>query len=127
LNNIKNSAQLELLLDISLPDDYINFIDEVGYLTLENISMEVYGYKPDFDFQKLPCVIAAQELYQESYKLKAEELVISDTGYEGFMVVLDVLSGNVFEVNFIGEKNALATSFSEWLESLILENESAAE
>ena len=112
---MKASSQLESLLGISLPKDYSEFIDKIGYLGLGNISTEVYGYQSDFDIEKIPCVIAATKLNREDYNLNNHEIVISHTGYEDYIVVLDTTSGSVFELNLVGDKNKLADSFSSWL------------
>jgi hypothetical protein len=112
---MKASSQLETLLGISLPEDYRGFIDKTGYLGLGNISTEVYGYQSDFDIEKIPCVIAATKLNKEDYKLKSHEIVISHTGFEDYIVVLDTISGSVFELNLVGDKTKLADSFSSWL------------
>ncbi len=116
---MKTSSQLESLLGISLPEDYKEFIDSTGYLCLGNISTEVYGYKPDFDIEKLPCVIAATKLNKEDYNLQEHEIVVSHTGFEDYIVVLDTVSGVVFEVNLSGKKKIIAKSFSDWLANLI--------
>jgi len=112
---MKTSSQLELILGISLPEDYREFIDKTGYLGLSNISTEVYGYRSDFDIEKIPCVIAATKLNREDYKLQNYEIVISHTGYEDYIVVLDTISSSVFELNLVGDKKKLADSFSSWL------------
>jgi hypothetical protein len=88
---MKSSLKLELLLGIALPEEYREFIDKSGYLVLGNISTEVYGYRPDFDVEKIPCVFAATKLNKEDYKLSNYELVISHTGFDDFIVVLDTL------------------------------------
>lgn len=115
---MKISSQLELILGISLPEDYREFIDKTGYLELSNIGTEVYGYRPDFDIEKIPCVIAATKLNREDYKLQNHEIVISHTGYEDYIVVLDTISGSVFELNLVGDKKKLADSFSSWLANM---------
>lgn len=122
---MKTSSQLELILGISLPEDYRGFIDETGYLELGNISTEVYGYRPDFDIEKIPCVIAATKLNREDYKLKNHEIVISHTGFEDYIVVLDTISGSVFELNLVGDKKKLADSFSGWLAGMQSKNGSS--
>lgn len=118
------SSRLESLLGITLPQDYREFIDEQGYLIFSNIGMEVYGYSLDFDIDKLPCVIAATRMSQEDYSLKKNEIVISNTGYEDFLVILDVETGDVYELNTSRLKNVLANSFSNWLSDLKKRNNS---
>lgn len=119
---MKTSSQLELILGISLPEDYREFIDKTGYLELSNIGTEVYGYRPDFDIEKIPCVIAATKLNREDYKLRNQEVVISHTGFEDYIIVLDTISGSVFEQNFVGDKKKLADSFSSWLAAVLSKN-----
>lgn len=120
---MKASAQLELLLGVSLPEDYREFINKIGYLSLDNISTEIYGYKPDFDIEKLPCVVAATKLNKEDYRLQNYEIVISHTGFEDYIVVLDTVSGSVFELNLTEDKKKLANSFAIWLSAMRSKNE----
>lgn len=122
LNKMKASSQLESLLGFSIPEDYRDFIDKTGYLGLGNISMEIYGYRTDFDIEKIPCVIAATRLNKKDYKLTDHELVISHTGFEDLIVILDTVSGCVFEKGYTGSKRKLANSFSNWLAKLVSEN-----
>jgi len=116
--------ELESIMGIRLPEDYKEFINDFGYKAFENISMEVYGYKPSFDIGKLPCVVAATRMSQEDYSLKKNEIVISNTGYEDFLVILDVETGDVYELNRSRLKNTLANSFSNWLSDLNTQNNS---
>lgn len=122
MNNNESSSKVESLLGLSLPTDYRDFIDSSGYLCLGNIGTEIYGYRPNFDIKKIPCVIAATELYKEDYKLQNHEIVISHTGYEDYIVVLDTISGSVFELNLVGDKKKLADSFSSWLATMQSKN-----
>ncbi|OIP72231.1 MAG: hypothetical protein AUK48_11365 [Oscillatoriales cyanobacterium CG2_30_44_21] len=61
---------------------------------------------------------------QEDYSLEKNEIVISSTGYEDFLVILDVESGNVYELNRSRLKNTLANSFSNWLSDLKIQSNS---
>lgn len=124
---MKTSDRLELLLNIVLPDSYKDFIDKLGYLSLSKIGIEVYGYRPDFDIDKIPCVIAATKLNKEGYNLKENEIVISHTGFEDHIVVLDAASDLIFETNIAGKRKVIAKSFSGWLANLITENDLASE
>ncbi len=110
------SLQLESELGFTLPKDYSEFIDQQGYLSLGNISAEIYGYKPSFDKEKLPCAIAATKLCRADYNLMDHDIVISHTGFEDFIIVLDAASGGVFELNVAGNRKKIADSFSSWLE-----------
>jgi len=121
------SLKLKELLGIFLPEDYKKFIDEIGYLSLGNISIEVYGYKPDFDINKIPCVVAATTQNKDDYNLKDHEIVISHTGFEDYIVILDCISGFVYEVNLSGDRKRVAECFSDWLDNLIIENTKAGQ
>jgi hypothetical protein len=123
---MKTSSKLESLLKVALPVSYKNFIDNVGYLCLDAIGIEIYGYKPDFNIEKIPCVIAATKLNKRDYNLKENEIVLSHTGFEDYIVVLDTDSDFVFEVNLVGERRILEESFSNWLANLITQNNIAS-
>ena len=117
---MKSSATVELKLNIRLPEDYKEFLDQTGYLLFNSTSKEIYGYKPGFDMEKIPCVIAATKLYKKDYDLKSSEIVISHTGYEDYIVSLDTESGSVYELsNTEKARNKIAESFSNWLSELV--------
>jgi SMI1-KNR4 cell-wall len=118
LDKMNASARLESLLGIPLPQDYKEFIDKQGYLSFSNISMEVYGYRLDFDIDKLPCVIAATKMSRGDYDLQTNQIVISHTGFEDFIVILDTSTNAVFELSQNGQKNVMADSFSSWLSAM---------
>ncbi len=120
---MKPSDQLESLLGISLPGDYRKFIDESGYLSLGNISTEVYGFRPEFDVKKIPSVVAATNLNREDYELKHNEIVISHTGYEDHIVILDITSGEIYELGLNRNKEKIADTFSSWLSVMVSKNE----
>jgi hypothetical protein len=116
------SSFIELQLNVILPEDYKVFLDKTGYLSLSNISQEVYGYKQGFDVEKLPCVIGATNKCKLDYSLNSEDIVLSHTGYRDRIVVLDTTTSHVFEVCLDGHKQLLADSFSEWLSNALSKN-----
>lgn len=116
--NNESSSLVESLLSVALPSDYREFLDSTGYLCLTNIGIEVYGYKPHFDAEKIPCVIGATRLNKDAYGLTNSEIVISHTGFEELIAILDTTTGHVFEVGFSGARNRVADSFSTWLGSI---------
>jgi hypothetical protein len=109
-------------LDTMLPCDYAEFLDHTGYLHLSNLGIEVYGYKQDFDISKTPCVIATTNLNKQLYNLKSSDLVISHTGFEELITILDCDTGKVFELGFNGLRKEIANSFNLWLRQLIKKN-----
>lgn len=123
MNKLKTSSRLESLLGLSLPSDYKAFIDKVGYLYLDHIGIEVYGFAPNFDIEKIPCVVAATRQNREMYKLSDSEIVISHTGFEELIVLLDTVTGFVSELGFNGVRDKTADSFSSWLLKMQSKNE----
>lgn len=117
-----SSSKLESLLGLDLPKDYKDFINTTGYLCFENIGIEVYGYKTNFDIKKIPCVIAATNLYKEEYRLLDSEIVISHTGFEELIVILDTVTEYVSEIGFSGVRTKVADNFSAWLSNLKLQD-----
>lgn len=117
------SSFIQLQLSVNLPEDYKEFLDKTGYLCFGNISQEIYGYKQEFDIEKLPCVIAATKNSEEDYSLNPREIVLSHTGYEDHIVILDTQTSYVFEVSLDGHKEKLADSFSDWLSVMLARNE----
>lgn len=110
-------------LKIKLPEDYANFLNTTGYLCFSNLGIEVYGYKPEFDIQKIPCVIAATNLNKSNYHLNSSEIVISHTGFEELITILDCNTGKIYEVGFNGLKNEIADSFKTWLKLMTKKND----
>lgn len=122
MSESKSTSEIESLLCVNLPKVYKDFIDTTGYLCLENIGVEVYGYKPNFDIKKIPCVIAATNLYKEAYALRDSEIVISHTGFEELIVILDTDTEYVSEIGFSGVRTKVADNFSTWLANLKLQD-----
>ncbi len=119
---MQNSAQLEKLMGVRMPSDYKEFIDKTGYLCLNNLGIEVYGYMKDFDIEKIPCVVAATMLNKKAYALEDSEIVISHTGFEEMITILDCNAGKVSELGFDGVRRVKAKSFSEWLSQMTSQN-----
>lgn len=119
------STKLESILNLKLPLDYKQFIDETGYMSFDNISIEVYGYKLGWELgtPKYPCVIATTQLNRDSHPLKDDEIVISEPGYDTFLTVLNTKTGIVEYVSHDGRRKKVATSFSNWLKQMKIENE----
>lgn len=120
---MKSSEIVSTQLSTTLPNDYAEFLDITGYLPLANLGIEVYGYQKGFDIQKIPCVVAATRLNQDMYKLGRSEIVISHTGFEELLTVLDTETGKVSELGFHGIRKEVAESFSEWLSGMIKKND----
>ena len=112
-------------LEINLPEEYIDFLNDTGYLCLSNNSIEVYGYQSGFDIKKIPCVIAATRLNKHAYKLDSFEIVISHTGFEDLITVLDCKTGKVWEFAMDGIKQEIAKSFKTWLKETMKKNGAA--
>jgi hypothetical protein len=119
---MKSSSLVESNLDVILPNDYKEFLDRFGYICLENISQEIYGYKNGFDINKLPCVIAATKNNKIDYNLDPREIVLSHAGYEDRIVILDTRTSYVFELSVEGCKEKLADSFSGWFSDMMAKN-----
>jgi hypothetical protein len=117
------SSFIQLQLSVNLPEDYKDFLDNTGYLYFSNISQEIYGYKQGFDIEKLPCVIAATKNNKEDYSLNPREIVLSHSGYEDNIIILDTQTSHVFELSSDGHKKRLADSFSDWLSVMLVINE----
>lgn len=105
-------------LKLRLPEDYRNFIDESGYICFDNLGIEIYGHRDGFSMTKIPSVVAATRLYRDDYGLEKDHIVISHTGFEDYIVVLDISSGQVIEVSAFGNKEVVADSFREWFSNI---------
>lgn len=119
------SAFVAKELGFNLPDDYSEFLNSLGYLYLNNLGIEVYGHKAGFDIQKIPSILAATDLNKRAYQLHASEIVISHTGYEDLITVLNCNTSRVYEIGFDGFRNEIANCFGAWLIKLIQKNDSA--
>lgn len=114
--SIANHEVVEQALGIQLTNQYKVFLDTQG--DYEHNGTEVYGYTSAYkDVEKIPCVIGATRLYRDSYNIAPEEIVISHTGYEDVLVILNNISGEVFEVS-MSNRQKVADTFDEWLANL---------
>lgn len=109
-------------LSTNLPNDYKDFLDNKGYLYLDKLGLEIYGFKQGFDIEKIPSVIAATTINREGYKLKESELVISHTGFEEIVTILDCITGKVSELGFDGIRRVKAKSFADWFSGMTKRN-----
>lgn len=127
MTKLNTSSEVEKYLGIALPEDYKSFIDNIGYLCLDNIGIEIYGHKPGFSMDKLPSVVAATQLYRNDYKLNETMIVISHTGFEDYIVVLNAETGHVLEMNSMGDYEEISDSFFGWLQKIREQNEKEGE
>lgn len=101
---------VEQELNVKLPLDYSDFINNIGYLMDK---VEIYGYIEGMDIDKIPCVIGATKLYKEEQSnIGDKEIVIAFDDYENSPIILNE-NGEVFRADF-DEKILIAKSFSEW-------------
>ncbi len=115
---INRASVIEKQLNVKLSSDYKNFIDNYG--DYEKDGFEIYGYTEDYiDTEKIPCVIGATKLYRKDYNLSPHEIVIGHAGFEDFIIVLDLITGVIYEKNMTGKKTKLAKSFEEWFSIII--------
>lgn len=112
------SEVVEKELNIKLPEDYSNFIDRYGYLCLDNLGLEIYGHQNNFCMTKIPSVVAATKLYCKDYGLEKKYIVISHSGFEDYLIILDIYSDEVSKINTSGNKKIIAKSFQEWFEMI---------
>jgi hypothetical protein len=112
----KNHQVVENELKLKLHGEYLEFLNTYGDYCVDGY--EIYGYSPEYkDINKLPCVIGATRLYKDSYSLNSHEIVISHSGFEDFIVVLDNQNGTIFEVSSTGKRKKISNSFNQWFES----------
>ena len=110
----ENHTFVENQLNITLDNEYANFLDNYGDYQKDGV--EIYGYSSEYEvIDKIPCVIGATNLYKNDYKLSSNEIVIAHTNYEDRLIVLDNKSGKLFEVSF-DKKDVIkiADSFNDW-------------
>ena len=110
------SDVVEQNLNVILPNDYKKFINTDGYFS--SYGVEVYGYKHGWKNNAIPSVIFATNSYKKDYKLSKDEIVISHSGYEDHIIILNTKTNNVYEVNMRNRKIKLANTFEEWLKNL---------
>jgi len=104
-------------LNVKLPDDYSKFLTEYGDYEING--SEIYGYTEAYiDVEQIPCVIGATKIYRNDYNLSSSEIVISYSGFEDLIVVLDTKTGKVHEIDLDGNKQLLANSFQKWFSQI---------
>ena len=104
-------------LNVTLPQDYTNFIDKIGIISDER--GEVFGYIENIDIEKIPCVIGATKLYKKDYKnILDKEIVVSFNDFKNAPIVLNTDSGSIYAIDF-DIKTLISSNFLEWLNKTI--------
>jgi len=104
---------IEENLNVTLPYDYKNFIDNIGIISDER--GEVFGYIENIDIEKIPCVIGATKLYKKDYKnISAKEIVISFDDFKNLPILLNTKDGSIYNVDF-DKKSHISSNFTAWL------------
>lgn len=113
-DRVKN---IEKNLQVTLPQDYKDFIETFGVISDER--GEIFGYIENIDIEKLPCVIGATKLYKKDYNnILDNEIVISFDDMKNMPIILNTENGNIYNINY-QEKNKINSSFQEWLDSTL--------
>lgn len=107
-----NSVKLEKLLNKKIPNDYREFIDKLGFLSKNGI--EVYGYSPNMNITKIPCVIGATDFYKNLFSLNENELVIAFDDLYNVPILLNISNGHIYELMENGERKFLFNNFEEF-------------
>ena len=116
---MSRAQMVEEALGVTLPSDYIAFLDEYG--CYEDDGEEVYGYDEEIvDPNKIPCVIGATKILRRTHPELPETFIsLYHTGMENEQVVMDTSKGHVYMITD-DEKEKIAGSFGEWFTSEIL-------
>ena len=111
---MKNRVKIiEDNLNVTLPQDYKNFINQIGIISDER--GEIYGYLENIDIEKIPCVIGATKLYKQNYPyLLPEDIVIAFDDFRNSPIVLNTKNGKVYVIKN-ESKIEEASNFLEWL------------
>jgi len=115
-----NSLKLEKLLGKKLPNGYKKFIDSKGVLSKNGI--EIYGYSPELDISKIPCVIGATTLYKKLYPLKEDELVIAFDSLNNSPILLNIDNGHIYEIKEYSLRKLINKDFKEFYNEIIKNN-----
>lgn len=108
---------IEEKLNVHLPQDYKEFIDDIGIISDER--GEIFGYIENIDIEKIPCVIGATKLYKENYKnISKQEIVINFDDLKNTPIVLDTENGSIYSVDF-NQKTQTSSNFAIWLNKKI--------
>ena len=108
---------IEENLNIILPSDYKDFINNIGLISDER--GEVFGYIENIDIEKIPCVIGATKLYKEDYKnISDKEIVINFDDFKNAPVVLNTEDEHIYSVEF-EKKSKIDSNFKDWLARII--------
>jgi len=103
---------IEDILKVNLPEDYKNFIKNIGLISDER--GEIYGYIEGMNINKIPSIIAATKLYKKNYQsLLPEDIVISFDEFQNSPVILNTLNGKIYFIEKT-RKVEKFPSFSDW-------------
>lgn len=103
-------------LRVTLPKEYVKFIEEIGVYRGEYF--DVYGYDESIeDVEDYPCVIGATKRNHKFYPLLPQEIMIHHDEYLNSIVVLNCENGRVYNIDF-EERKEIAKNFDEWFDWL---------
>jgi len=103
---------IENILNVDLPEDYKDFINNIGLISDER--GEIYGYIEGMNINKIPSIIAATKLYKKDYQsLLPEDIVISFDEFQNSPVILNTLNGKIYFIEN-DRKVEKFPSFSDW-------------
>lgn len=107
------TKKIEDCLNVILPKEYKDFIDDIGIISDER--GEVFGYIEDVDANKIPCVIGATNSYKEDYKnILDAEVVVSFDDFKNTPIILNTKDGAIYDIGF-EKKTKISNDFNEWL------------
>jgi len=108
---------IEENLNVILPQDYKDFIDDIGIISDER--GEIFGYIEGIDTNKIPCVIGATNSYREDYKnITDNEVVISFDDFKNTPIILNTKDEAIYSICF-ETKTKISKNFKEWLKNKV--------
>ena len=110
---INRIETIESALNVTLPNQYREFINEIGIISDER--GEVYGYIEGIDTNEIPCVIGATQKYSSTNtQITTADIVIAFDDYLNSPVILHTESGEILIIDINGNRHHKAGSFDEW-------------
>lgn len=109
--SIQQISKLEEIIEGELPQDYIKYLKQYGFVSLQG--RDLYGLGNEKFFNALK---KTKEL-QTNFKLDKNLIVIEDVGTGGLYLVLNVTNQGVYEWEPSGMMKKIYESFTEFIKN----------
>ncbi len=104
-------SKLESILDGELPKDYVNYLKEYGFVSINGRDLYGLGHEKFFNTLKKTLEL------QQNFNLSKYFVVIENLGIGGIYIMLNTYNGSIYEWSINGIEKKIYKSFETFLEN----------